>query len=159
MNAELNSDAPAMEPSLPSPRPKKSRWRTLLQLVLVVVIFGSGVVTGGALAMRMVRHKMKNFELESETMIERIHERLVWKYDLNEEQSAEAKQIVRNKIEDLIALRQEFRPRLAAEMGSFENEIAAIMDESQQTEWRENFRHFCEITFPGVYKPDAESGE
>ncbi|MEZ6045930.1 MAG: hypothetical protein R3C11_10210 [Planctomycetaceae bacterium] len=79
-------------------------------MTLIVVIFGCGVVVGGAITVKFIRHRMQNFEQQSETMMERIHSRLVWKYDLNEEQSKEAKAVIEKNFQDLIALRQEFRP-------------------------------------------------
>ncbi|MAT15117.1 MAG: hypothetical protein CMJ46_07585 [Planctomyces sp.] len=154
MNSEPNSETVAPDPPLTPPTRRRSKWRIIVQLLLVLLVFGGGVVTGGALAFRFVRQRMQNFETQSDTMIERIHTRMVWKYDLSDEQSAQLKEILRRNFDDLIALRREFRPRLAAEMESIEEDVAAILTESQRAEWRENFRNFSDVVFPGVYQSE-----
>ncbi|MCA9038787.1 MAG: hypothetical protein KDA65_00430 [Planctomycetaceae bacterium] len=160
MNSEPEPTAPVSEPTRTLPKPRRSRWRIALQMALILLIFGGGVLTGGALTVKFIRHRMENFEEQSDTMVERLHWRITRKYDLNEEQSAQVKQALRKNLDDLIELRREFRPRLAAELGTIEEDIAVILDEPKRQEWRENFRSFCEITFPGVYQPNgAESTE
>lgn len=152
----INENSTESTSTLPPPKPRRRKWRLVLQLLLILVIFCCGFVAGGALTFRFARQRMQHFEQNSERMIDRIHRQLVWKYDLSDAQSMQAKEAVRKNINDFAELRREFRPKLAMRMATFEEDIAAIMDDVQEEKWRKNFRHFCELTFPGVYQPDKE---
>lgn len=141
------------------PKPGKSRWRSVLHVLLVVVIFVCGMVTGGAVTLRFMHRGMERFEHEEEAIVERIHSRLKYKYELNEDQSVLAEKIVRNHVGELAELRRSFRPKLSETMKSFEDEIADIMDEEKKKEWRENFRRFSGFAFPGIYRHGKHHGE
>lgn len=143
---EEDSDQKVDRPELIAPR---RRWlRLSIHLFLVLLIFISGMIIGGSLALHRMHDRMHNFERDRGHIVQRIHHRITNKYQLDEEQSAQAKQIIENHIDAVIALRQEIRPRLETQLQEFEDEMAELMDESQREEWRRNVRHFGKRLFP-----------
>lgn len=127
----------------------RRRWlRLSVHLFLVFLIFISGMITGGAVVLHRMHHRMGNVERDRDEIVRRIHHRISRKYHLDEEQSARAKEIIGIHIDEVITLRKEIRPRLKEQFVKFENEIAELMDEKQREKWRREIRHFGKMMFP-----------
>lgn len=148
---EADLDQQTEDTGSPSPqlaKPPRLWWRRTFQIVLVLLIFVSGMVVGGLVTMHRMHHRMRNFEKDRPEIAFRILQRLNHEYHFSEEQKLQAKDIIERHLDDVVALRNEVRPRIESNFKKFEDEMGEIMEEEQREKWRHDIRHFGKRMFP-----------
>jgi hypothetical protein len=118
-------------PAVPPLRPRRL-WVTLL---LMLVIFVSGLGLGSAGTLLFVRKTILNMIHHPEQAAPQIAVRLGSRFGWSPGQVAQVEGIIRARQKELRAIRIEVEPRVLAQLKQLENEIAAVLDERQQIAW------------------------
>lgn len=147
------------EPSTASSTPAVRRRRWCVTLILGLVIFGSGFVAGGAVALLTVRKIVLRAVHHPEEAPERITAVLRHSLDLTDSQAERIEAILRERQAALRAIRGEVHPRVVAELDLVEQQVAEVLDESQREKWLERFAALRATWLPGPPEGDGESGD
>jgi len=117
---------------LPLAPPRRSGW---LRVLLIAIVFFSGVVVGIGGAVIVVRNRVLFAIHHPEQMPAQITARLTRRLHLSSQQAAEVETIIRSRQERLQAIRAEVQPRVMGELAGMEREIADVLDEGQKAQW------------------------
>lgn len=137
---------PNKQQSAPS-RPHPRRW--LMWLLMFVMLF-SGMVIGAGGAAIVIRSQVISHLHEPERMPERATKMLARRLDLSDEQTAEVKQILVYRQQELLAIRRETLPRVNEQLDQVEQEIAAVLINEQRTKFAADFQRLRETWVPQV---------
>ncbi len=130
MNGPLPSDAP-----LPAPPERKPGRRTWRHLGMVLLIFLGGAACGAAAATFVLKRALHHAMQNPSAMSTHITGRLAAMLDLTDEQAKQVREIILRHHDGLIDIRRDIQPRLEAELGVLEEEIAALLSEEQRARW------------------------
>jgi len=130
------------EPSIPS-RAKKIRqalpwW---LQVVVLLVVFTAGGVTGSMITSRVIHSRMESYRQHAPIFSEDIVARLRLRLGLSDEQTAKVKEIIQRRHSKMIAYRNEGSQKMHSEFDAMVDEIASVLDEQQAERWRAISNH------------------
>jgi hypothetical protein len=114
-------------------RPGRSRARTFL---LGGVIFVAGMVLGGALTLVLVLNRAHDRMTAPELAGPRIVDRLRGPLDLTDQQAEEIRGILARHQESLVALREDVRPQIEAELTKIRDEINQTLTPEQSRRWQ-----------------------
>ena len=140
--------APVTTPAL---RRRRRWWMTL---ILSLVIFGSGFVAGGAVALLAVREMVLHAVHHSEEAPARITAVLRRRLDLTDLQAERIEAILQERQAAFRAIRAGVQPRVTAELDLVEKQVAEVLDESQKEEWHERFASLRETWIPRPIEGD-----
>lgn len=130
------SAAPAESPPTPLPRPRRRWW---VSLILVLVILAAGFVAGACTTVLVIVQRVRYAAQHPEEMPERVTARLERKLDLTDAQADKVLAILTERQKVLLAIRREVQPRVLAEIDLADQEITAVLDDSQKSKWRRLF--------------------
>lgn len=137
MNDERSESPRPDAPPRPAVPPPCRHWRSIL---LALGILLCGVVMGSAgtviVIQRVVRHVAENPEEARERFADRMRERL----DLTDAQTVQVRRIFKQRVANLIAIREEVRPRVLEQVDGLRDDVSAVLDEAQQATWRNHFQ-------------------
>ena len=140
--------APPASPAaaLPAQPPRRSRrWLTIL---LCVLIFLAGGVTGaGAMAVHTIR-RIKEAVHNPEVIPERIVARLRRPLDLDKEQELKIRAILARRQASLLEARAEVLSRAGPEFTGIEDDIANVLRPDQLDDWHKLYRKFLTEWLP-----------
>ena len=146
-NAMSTTSQPDSDQAAPvPPAPRRRRW--WVSLLLGMVVFSSGFVVGGAAALIVARQRILNAIHHPEEAPTRITARLRGYLDLTDEQAAEVEKILRQRQAAFQAIRAEVQPRVMAELALVEEQVADVLDDSQQAKWHKRFAELRETWVP-----------
>ena len=152
VEAVSGCEAPAeTEPSAapaPVPRPRGRVRRWTVNILLGLLIFSCGAVTGGAVVARAAWNRVSTSLQYPEQMPTRAAQHLTRLLRLDEEQAASVKAILKRRAEAIAALRGEIAPRIDAELEGIRNEISAVLRPDQVKRWNRIFDDLRPKVFP-----------
>ena len=133
-------------PALPAQSPRRSRrWLTVL---LCVLIFLAGGVTGaGAMAVHTIR-RIKEAVHNPEVIPERIVARLRRPLDLDKEQELKIQAILARRQASLLEARAEVLRRAGPDFVGIEDDIANVLRPDQLDDWHKLYRKFLSEWMP-----------
>lgn len=126
------------------PPPRRRRGRTVL---LGAVIFLCGAVCGAAAPTLLAARRLENFRqhgLNTDQAFSRLRRAL----DLNEEQAAEVRDILKRGIGDLREVRRKVSPEVDETLSHIRAEVAGVLDQRQRSLWETRFETMRERWFP-----------
>lgn len=119
-----------------TPTPARSllsrRWFNWL---LLVVIFGAGVLIGALVAVRVVRMQVASVLSHPEQIPDRVMPILRHRLDLDEEQAVKIAAMVKQRHAALEDLRAEYSPRVAIELQQLRRDVDSVLKPEQRTHW------------------------
>ena len=119
-----------------TPTPARSllsrRWFNWL---LLVVIFGAGVLIGALVAVRVVRMQVASVLSHPEQIPDRVMPILRHRLDLDEEQAVKIAAMVKQRHAALEDLRAEYSPRVAIELQQLRRDVESVLKPEQRTHW------------------------
>lgn len=154
---EAVEDAPVPDTPAPpetpivAPLPAKSR-RWMVNILLGLLIFACGAVTGGGVALRVAWNRVSTTLQHPEQAPAKSAQRLTRVLRLDEKQSAEVKAILERRFETIGALRREIAPRIDAELESLRDEISAVLHPDQVQRWTRIFDNLR----PRLFSPNLK---
>ncbi len=122
-------------------------------VLLGLVILGSGIVVGSVGTLIVVRRGIVEAVQQPEQIPERTAERMARRYDLSDRQRAEVNAILRQRLQRMAAIRQRLRPHLDAELDSLREDVAEVLTDEQETEWRADFNRLRDAVQVPMYAP------
>ncbi|MHB1035751.1 MAG: hypothetical protein ACYC35_12870 [Pirellulales bacterium] len=133
---------------VPAPQPAPKRKRRWLRLVLMAIIFLSGVVIGAGSSVLFVHHRMvqvfQHPDQERERLVAAVRRHL----GLSDEQTEKVERIFLKRQAALEAIRRDMHPRIAAELDGLDRDMTAVLDADQAVKWRTRFEFFRHTWFP-----------
>jgi len=149
MTSEASGSAAAPLPTAP----KRRRWLTVL---LAILIFGAGAVSGAAVTMAAFVHRMQFVLHHPEGLPGRIVSRLERSLNLDEAQKPKVEAIVAKRQEAMMGLRREFEPHLMKEMDTLRAEVGDVLTPPQRERWERMFDSFRARWLPSLPPEDAK---
>ena len=140
--------APAPAAPVPAAVPHRRR-RWLVNILLGLLIFACGAVTGGGVALRVAWNRVATALSHPEEAPAKATQRLTHVLRLDAQQSAEVKAILERRFEAIGALRREIGPRVDAELQSIRDEVSAILRPDQVQRWTRIYDNLRPRMFPG----------
>lgn len=138
--------------TLPTPLQPTRRTPTWVRLLLMFVIFFSGMVVGAYSTGVLIRGKVMESIKTPETVPPRIAARLRRILDLSEEQTAQVTAILDRRRLEIQTIRREFQPRIEEQLNEAQSEIATILSEQQRTLWQQHFAEMRATWLPPLPK-------
>jgi hypothetical protein len=124
---------------LPEPPPRRRRW---LSVVLALVIFAAGFVCGIGLTVIVVVNRIHNAIHNPQVAATQVSAAIDRRLGLNDAQREKVEAIVARRQQNLAAIRRQVQPQVEAELNELRDEVAGVLDESQQKEWQTLFERF-----------------
>jgi len=124
-------------------------------VLLGLVILLCGMVIGSAATLVVARRAVVHAVLHPEEMPERAAERLGRRLDLSAKQQAQVETILRHRLLALAHIRERIRPHIDRELDELREEVAAVLDEEQARQWRDDFRRLRRLIQPQAAATDA----
>jgi len=120
--------------------PTPLRHKRHSALLRGLVIFICGALAGAGLSSILLTNLMANRFRHPELMLKRMMSELTKTLELSPEQQIKVEIILQKNREEMDAMfREEIRPKVDARFNSMREEIAAVLDEKQAAEWKQNF--------------------
>ena len=138
--------APPVAP-VPAAVPRKRR-RWLVNILLGLLIFACGAVTGGGVALRVAWNRVATTLRHPEQAPANATQRLTRMLRLDEQQSAEVRAILERRFEAIGALRREIGPRVDTELQAIRDEISAVLRPDQVQRWTRIYDNLRPRMFP-----------
>jgi hypothetical protein len=135
----MNMDSTGNSGEAIAPRAKQRRWVTLL---LAVMIFAAGLVTGAGLTVLVVAKRVQYAIQHPETAPARISAVLQRRLGLDDAQKEQVESIVAKRQVELLAIRRDYQPRVTAELEQLRDEIGEVLTPSQRERWTELFDEY-----------------
>lgn len=135
---------------LPEPPPRRRRW---LSVVLALVIFAAGFVCGTGLTVIVVVNRIHNAIHNPQVAATQVSAAIDRRLGLNDSQREKVEAIVARRQQNLAAIRRQVQPEVEAELNELRDEVAGVLDESQQKEWQTLFDRFRTRWLPKLPPP------
>jgi hypothetical protein len=113
-----------------------------------VLIFAAGLASGAGLTVVVALHRLQHAIHHPEEAPSRVAHMLKRQLGLNAEQEARIESVVAKRQTELIAIRTQFHPQIAAQLDQLHQEIGEILTDSQRERWEGMFREFRERWLP-----------
>jgi hypothetical protein len=104
-------------------------------LVLVFLVFASGMVIGGAASVGFVIHRIRQTIQHPEQIPANMTARLARKLDLDNSQKVRVQAIIADRQKNLQAIRREVQPRVEAEFRAGAADIGGELTPAQKAKW------------------------
>lgn len=117
----------------------RRRWLTI---VLALVIFLAGVVSGAALAVVVAVNRIQFAIHHPESAPARIAAVISRRLDLDDSERAKVEAIIAERQIEIAAIRRRFQPEVLQQLEKLRDEIAAVLDDTQRARWSELFVQF-----------------
>ena len=147
---DFEASAQSALPAAPAPAPRRRgrvrRWT--VNILLGLLIFSCGAVTGGGVVARAAWNRVSTSLQYPEQMPARAAQHLTRLLRLDEEQSASVKEILKRRAETIAALRGEIAPRIDAELEGIRDEVSAVLRPEQVKRWNRIFDDLRPKVFP-----------
>ena len=121
--------------------------KTFKLLLLVLLVFLSGVVSGVVGTRIVVRRVMGEVILHPETVQPRIERTLAFQLRLDNDQRAKLHVILSDAHEQLQALRKEYRPQVILVLSHANDQVAGLLTPEQRArfeQWKDKNRSLLE---------------
>ena len=135
-NGPVQAEPPKAAVTACAPRRK---CRCLVNILLCLLIFACGAVTGGGAAVHFTWKRIAATMQHPEQVPEKAAQRLARVLRLDDAQSAEVKTILEKRFQNIAALRSEIAPRMDEELQSLRDEISAVLRPDQVKRWERLF--------------------
>ena len=136
-------------------KPRKPRW--WLRILLVLVVFVSGMVVGTGLTVIVAVHRIKHRMQHPEEAPQLIAGRLERKLSLNHEQTARIRAILTERQKELMAIRQRVQPEVVGELDKGYEEIGAVLDDKQRPRWAKMYSELKAEWLPPLLQAASQS--
>jgi hypothetical protein len=137
------------------PRPR-GRWKII---ALVVLVFISGAVIGGAVATMFIVHEVQYAIHHPDEFPARLTARLTRRLSLTSEQSEHVQRLIDERVDHLKIIRREFQPKFRAELYGLHADVDKVLTPDQQTKWDKFFDDLIDNWLPAVTErvPSSQS--
>ena len=142
--------APETGAVVPPPR-RGRRW--LVNILLGLLIFVCGAVTGGGVVARAAWNRVSTALHYPEQIPDRAAQHLTRVLRLDKNQSAEVKAILQRHAKTVAEVRREIAPKIDTEVQAIRDEVSAVLRPDQVKRW---IRIFDDLR-PRVFPPSGDA--
>lgn len=139
------SDAPAPPASRTLPRLGRP-W--LRQTIFALVLLVCGALIGGAATARFLWNRLIDGIQHPEQVPALVAHRMDRRLSLNDEQHTQVLKILTHTQEQLVDVRRESYPKVAAILEETRTAVAAILSPEQAVKWEAGFAHLRDTLLP-----------
>ena len=115
-----------------SPAKPGRTWRSW---AVGLLIFGAGMVCGGAVTTIVVVHRLRMAIHDPQQTVGRVERLMNHRLDLDAGQQAEVRRIVSEAQQTILSMRGEFQPRVEAVLADASNQIRGVLRPDQVPAW------------------------
>jgi hypothetical protein len=133
----------------------RGRW---LRLLMLAVIFLSGLVAGVGVTLLAVRQGVLYGIHHPEEMPARVATRLRRPLNLSDQQAERIEAIIQQRQTHLQEIRRRFQPEVEAELEQVYAEIRELLDDQQRERWEQIYTHLRQTWIPPLPKPARMPG-
>jgi uncharacterized protein YneF (UPF0154 family) len=133
----------------PPPRRKRRVW---LPVLLGVLIFACGAAAGAGATLYVVQRMLMELVREPDKMADRMARRMERKLRLSDEQAAQVEAVITRRVEALLDIRRDIRPRVVEQLDLLEAEMRQVLTDDQMREWHAQLDRIKDI----LLAPDEE---
>jgi hypothetical protein len=144
----VNQSEPNSEPveisALPlchQAKPRHRHLRRWLKVILLLVIFASGMVTGGGLTVYAIAQRMRMNLADPQARAQTWANRVARRLNLNDSQKQAVQKVMLESSLRFEELRAEINPRIIIELDRMTDEVADVLPDDKAQVWREQFEH------------------
>lgn len=124
--------------------------RLVVKLMLFVVIFGAGGITGMFYGINLAFSKMREHATHMAELPDNVIPRLASQLSLTEEQLPEFDAIFRKHHVEITRLEADSAVAVHQEFYALGKELLALLDEKQTAEFKETHRKICTVFLPPI---------
>lgn len=149
----MNTEPTTYPSDLPLPATKpRRRWLTLL---FAGLIFCAGFLSGAGFVTIVAVHRLQYAIHHPEEAPSRVATMLQRRLGLNDDQKSKVETIVAKRQVELMAIRQEFQPKVVEQLDKIRSEIGEVLTESQRERWEKMFDDLRDRWLPPVLPTEA----
>jgi hypothetical protein len=116
---------------------KRKKWLRIASYIALPVF---GMMIGSGFTLCFMRSAMqKAFTMSSDEIVSKITSGISSRYDLDTSQRSAVHGIAKTRIENMMRIRDETRPRIVNELQAFRGEVGEVLGEEQGRRWDRNF--------------------
>jgi len=128
-----------------------TRWRTVL---VAVVLFVAGAVTGAGLTVVVIRERLSLADRPPAAVIDRVHGAIARRFDLREGQRARVRAVLEQRLRPLVVQRRRaWAEQIAPELRAMSREIRETLDPGQARRWERRWEDLRRRWMPGPGVP------
>lgn len=135
------------------PRSTKRRW---LKVLLLLVIFVSGMVIGSGLTIMGIVHHMRSQMSDPAQRALNWTHRLSRRLDLSPQEEQAVLPVMQDASQRFEVIRQEVYPRVEAELDRMQQEVAAVLPKDKVATWESQFQTLRKRWFPLPPQPGSK---
>ncbi|HAI10061.1 MAG TPA: hypothetical protein DCM28_00020 [Phycisphaerales bacterium] len=120
-------------------RPHYSRRRTWLKVMLLLVIFISGMVVGSGLTVYGIVRHMRSQQADPQARAVNWTHRLAKRLDLTPEQTELLLPVMTQSSERFAKIHREVRQQIDTELDRMQNEVTTVLPEEKVDTWQKQF--------------------
>jgi hypothetical protein len=139
---------------LPVVKKRRRRWVSVL---LGVLIFGGGFATGVGVTIVTAVHRLQYAIHHPEEAPARVASTLKRKLSLDEAQTSKVESVVAKHLQVLIAIHNEFLPKVIEQLRQIRDEIGETLDVKQREHWYKMFDEVRDRWLPAM--PPADKAD
>ncbi|MEM7477845.1 MAG: hypothetical protein AAF483_22900 [Planctomycetota bacterium] len=118
---------------------RPSKWRRALpvgvQAIVLLIVFAGGIGVGAVGASRYILTRMQHYRANPDVLPAEITDTLTSRLGLTEDQSKAVLAVITNRHGRIEEVRQASSPEIHAEFDLLEDDVAALLNETQKQRW------------------------
>lgn len=127
-------------------------------VLLGLVILGSGIVIGSVGTLVTIKRGMMRAVQHPERIPDRTVRRMARRYDLTDEQRVKVEAILTSRLQRMAEIRRRIRPHLDGQLDSLRDDVAEVLTDEQEAQWREDFTRLRRAVRVPMYAPGSPPG-
>ena len=150
MGDAVNEPASTPHMMVPPPPPRRKRRglasrREWLHLLLALLILVCGIVIGAGVTLLVVHRIVTEFVHDPERLTERMAHRMERQLGLSDAQADQIQAILKRRVDALLAIRRDIRPRIAEQIELLEGEVREVLTPDQMRRWHKYLERIKEV--------------
>jgi len=141
-----------LEPSIETAQPPQPKLRRALpwwtQLLILLTVFASGGIAGSMITARAIHSRMEQYRQHAPVFSQDIVMRLRMRLALSDEQANAVQEIITRRHAKLVEYRNAGSQRMHTEFDALIEEVAGVLDDSQENRWRSIADHVRRTFLP-----------
>ena len=108
----------------------------LIQVMILLAVFAAGGVVGATVSVRLLLGRIEYYRQNADALPADVAARLHYRLRLDDQQARQIREIIGRRHPRIVHHRDQSAQAMRKEFQQMEQEVAAVLDETQQAQWR-----------------------